>query len=80
MAYRKTLQQSIESVVANSSVPLDFLVEGQVNVLETVHPLPTSNFINTWFFRLHMKRKTLSSVMIGRQKRREAVVLAIQYL
>ena len=34
----RTLQQSIESVVANSFVPSDFLVDGQVSGLGTVHP------------------------------------------
>ena len=33
-----TLQPSIESVVANSFVPSDFLVDGQVSRLGTVHP------------------------------------------
>ena len=32
----RKLQPSIEPVVTNSSVPLDFLVEGQVNGLGTV--------------------------------------------
>ena len=34
----RTLQPSIESVVANSFVPSDFLVDGQVSGLGTVHP------------------------------------------
>ena len=34
----RTLQPSIESVVASSFVPSDFLVDGQVSGLETVHP------------------------------------------
>ena len=35
----RTLQPSIESVVANSFVPSDFLVGGQVSWLGTVHSL-----------------------------------------
>ena len=34
-----TLHPSIESVVANSSVSSDFLLEGQVSGLGTVHPI-----------------------------------------
>ena len=41
----RTLQPSIESIVANSFVPSDFLVDGQVSRLGTVHPLLTLNFI-----------------------------------
>ena len=37
----RTFQPSIESVVANSFVPSDFLVDGQVSGLGTVHPLLT---------------------------------------
>ena len=37
----RTLQPSIESVVANSFAPSDFLVDGQVSGLGTVHPLLT---------------------------------------
>ena len=44
----RTLQSSIESVVANSFVPSDFLVDGQVSGLGTVHPLLTLSFISTW--------------------------------
>ena len=44
----RTLQPSIESVVANSFVPSDFLVDGQVYGLGTVHPLLTLNFFSTW--------------------------------
>ena len=40
----RTLQPSIEPVVATSSVPLDLLVDGQVSGLGTVHPFLTSNF------------------------------------
>ena len=60
------LQQSIEAVVASFSVPSDFLVEGQVSELGTVHHL-TLNFFNTCFPPL-FKRKTLS-VMDGLLKR-----------
>ena len=35
----RTMQPSIESVVANSFVPSDFLVDGQVSGLGTVHLL-----------------------------------------
>ena len=54
----RTLQPSIESVVANSFVPSDFLVDGQVNELGTVHPLLTLNFFSTWipFFMLCLQR------------------------
>ena len=41
----RTLQPSIESVVANSFVPSDFLVDGQVSGLGTVRPLLTLNFL-----------------------------------
>ena len=44
----RTLQPSIESVVTNSFVPSDFLVDGQVSGLETVHPFLTLNFLSTW--------------------------------
>ena len=71
----RTLQPSIESVVANSFVPSDFLVDGQVSGLGTVHPLLTMNFFNTWILPLHvvsstLKRKSSSSVMDGLQRRR----------
>ena len=70
----RTLQPSIESVVANSFVPLDFLVDGQVSGLGTVHPLLTLNFFSTWILPLHavsstLKRKSLSSIMDGLQRR-----------
>ena len=35
----RTLQPSIESVIANFFVPSDFLVDGQVSGLGTVHSL-----------------------------------------
>ena len=50
----RTLQPSIESVVANSFVPSDFLVDGQVSGLGTVHPLLTLSFISTWILPLHV--------------------------
>ena len=43
----RTLQPSIESVVTNSFVSSDFLVDGQVSGLGTVHPLLTLNFFST---------------------------------
>ena len=39
--FGRTFQPSIESVVANSFVPSDFLVDGLVSGLGTVHPLLT---------------------------------------
>ena len=50
----RTLQPSIESVVANSFVPSDFLVDGQVSGLGTVHSLLTMNFFTTWILPLHV--------------------------
>ena len=50
----RTLQPSIESVVANSFEPSDFLVDGQVSGLGTVHPLLTLNFFSTWILPLHV--------------------------
>ena len=50
----RTLQTSIESVVANSFVPSDFLVDGQVSGLGTVHPLLTLSFFSTWILPLHV--------------------------
>ena len=71
----RTLQPSIESVVANFFVPSDFLVDGQVSGLGTVHPLLTLSFVSTWILPLHvvsstLKRKSSSSVMDGLQRRR----------
>ena len=71
----RTLQPSIESVVVNSFVPSDFLVDGQVSGLGTVHPLLTLSFVSTWILPLHvvsstLKRKSSSSVMDGLQRRR----------
>ena len=71
----RTLQPSIESVVAISFVPSDFLVDGQVSGLGTVHPLLTLSFFSTWILPLHvvsstLKRKSSSSVMDGFQRRR----------
>ena len=73
----RTLQPSIESVVANSFVPLDFLVDGLVSGLGTVYPLLTLNFFSTWILPLHvvsycvstLKRKSSSSVVDGLQRR-----------
>ena len=71
----RTLQPSIQSVVANSFVPSDFLVDGQVSGLGTVHPLLTLSFLSTWILPLHvvsstLKRKSSSSVMDGLKRRR----------
>ena len=52
--FGRTLQPSIESVVANSFVPSDFLVDGQVSGLGTVHPLLTLSFFSTWILPLHV--------------------------
>ena len=70
----RTLLPSIESV-ASSFVPPDFLVDGQVSGLKTVHPLLTLSFVSTWILPLHvvsstLKRKSSSSVMDGLQRRR----------
>ena len=50
----RTLQPSIESVVANSIVPSDFLVDGQVSGLGIVHPLFTLILFSTWILSLHV--------------------------
>ena len=50
----RTLQPSTESVIANSSVPSDFIVDGQVSGLGTVHPHLTLNFFSTWILPLHL--------------------------
>ena len=50
----RTLQPSIESVFANSFVPSDFLVDGQVSGLGIVHPLLTLCFFSTWILPLHV--------------------------
>ena len=50
----RTLQPSIESVVANSFVPSDFLVDSQVSGLGTVHPLLILSFFSTWILPLHV--------------------------
>ena len=52
----------------------DFLVDGQVSGLGTVHPLLALSFVSTWIFPLHvvsstLKRKSSSSVMDGLQRR-----------
>ena len=64
----RTLQPSIESVIANSFVPSDFLVDGQVSGLGTAHPQLLLNFFRTWILPLHvvsstLKRKSSSSVI-----------------
>ena len=71
----RTLQPPIESVVTNSFVPSDFLVDGQVSGLGTVHPHLALNFLSTWILPHHvplstLKRKSSSSVMDGLQRRR----------
>ena len=84
----RTLQPSTESVVANSFVPSDFLVDGQVSGLGTVHPLLPLSFVSTWILPLHvvsstLKRKSSSSVMDGlqrRRRRREVMMLHIWHL
>ena len=48
----RTLQPSIESVVANSFVPSDFLVDDQVSGLGTAHPLLTLSFFSAWILPL----------------------------
>ena len=73
---------SIESVVANSFVPSDFIVDGQVSGLGTVHPLLTLSFVSTWILPLHvvsstLKRKSSSSVMDGLQRRKEKKICLV---
>ena len=55
----RTLQPSIESVVANSFVPSYFLVDGQVSGLGTVHRLLTLSFLSTWILPLHVVSSAL---------------------
>ena len=50
----RTLQPSIESVVASLFVPSDFLMDGQVSGLGNVHPLLTLDFFITWILPLHV--------------------------
>ena len=50
----RTLQPSIESIIVNSFVPSDFLVDGQVSGLGTVHHLLTFTFFSTWILPLHV--------------------------
>ena len=50
----RTLQPSIESVITNSFVPSDFLLDGQVSGLGTVHPILTLSFFSTWILPLHV--------------------------
>ena len=75
MVSGRTLQPSIESVVANSFVPSDFLVDGQVSGLGIVHPLHTLRFFGTWILSLHvvssaLKRMSSSSAMDEHKRRR----------
>ena len=49
----RTFQTSIESVVANLFLPSDFLVDGQVCWLGTVHLLLTMSLFCTWILPLH---------------------------
>ena len=62
----RTLQPSIESVVANSFVPSDFLVDGQVSGLGTVHPLLTLRFVSTWILPLHVVFNVEEEVVVIR--------------
>ena len=60
-------------------MPSNFLADGQVSGLGTVHPFLTLNFFSTWIFPLHvvsstLKRKSSSSAMDGFQRRREEEV------
>ena len=75
----KILQPSIESVVANSFVPSDFLVDGQVSWLWTVNHLLNLSFVSKWILLLHVVSSTLkrksSSVMDGLQRRRRRLLL-----
>ena len=75
----RTLQPYIESVVANSFVPSDFLVDGQVSGLGTVHPLLTLSFVSTWILPLHvvsstLKRKSSSSIMDDSKEKKKKFV------
>ena len=54
----RVLQISTEPEVKNVLVPDNFLVEGQVSGLGTVHPLLTLNVFSTWLPPL-LKRKTV---------------------
>ena len=69
------IRQDIESVIANTFVPSDFLVDGQVSGPGIVHPLLTLNFFSTWMLSLQvvsstLKRRSSSSAMDGLQRRR----------
>ena len=50
----RTMQPSIESVVADTLVPLDFLVVGQVSWLGTLHPHLTFSLFGRWILSLHV--------------------------
>ena len=62
----RTLHPTIESVVANSFVPSDFLVDGKVSGLGTVHPLLTMNFISTWILPQHFVFNVEEEVIVIR--------------
>ena len=68
------------SLFVPSFVPSDFLVDGQVSGLGTVHPILTLSFISTWILPLHvmsstLKRKSSSSVMDGLQRRKKKICI-----
>ena len=64
----RTLLPSTETAVANSLMPSDILVEGEISGLGTVHTILTVNFLCMQLIPL-FKRKMLSSIMDGLQKR-----------
>ena len=76
----RTLQPSIETVVANSFVPSDFLVDGQVSGLGTVHPLLTLSFFSTWIllFMLFVPLLTLSTKPFGNGAMDDGGILRIE--
>ena len=62
-------------------LPSDFLVDGQVSGLGTVHPLLTINFFSTWILPLHvvsstLNRKSSSSIIDGLKRRTYICVCA----
>ena len=68
------------SLFVPSFVPSDFLVDGQVSGLGTVHPILTLSFVSTWILPLHvmfstLKRKSSSSVMDGLQRRKKKICI-----
>ena len=60
--FGRTLQPS-HTLVTNSFVPSDFLVDDQVSGLGTVHPLITLDFFSSWILPLHVV--FLSSIILG---------------